>query len=280
MYGEVTDSIKDTVKKFGGMVDDVDVRISLSWFNADDLDLWLEEPKGGSKITYGNRRQLSRNGGMLDLDMNGLDKYSASEPVENIVYKSKRSMTPGVYKIGINQFSRRSAKDVGFVLQIEVDGNITNYSHESAYNENRVMVEMTVDANKNITLRNVYNKLKESEGSTVSKEIWNINTNTFVPVNTVTYSPNHWEGEEGNGAKHVFFMLDACKTDEDARGFYNEFLKDELTPHRKVFEVLSARTKATSTDNQLSGIGFNTTTRNDVVVRVKGKTHRTLKVVF
>ncbi len=278
--GEVTDSIKETVKKFGGMVDNVDVRISLSWFNADDLDLWLEEPKSGSKITYGNRRQLSRNGGMLDLDMNGLDKHSNSEPVENIVYKSKRSMTPGVYKIGIDQFSRRSTKDVGFVLQIEVDGNITNYSHESAYNENRVMVEMIVDANKNITLRNVYNKLKESEGSTVSKEIWNINTNTFVPVNTVTYSPNHWEGEEGNGAKHVFFMLDACKTDENARGFYNEFLKDELTPHRKVFEVLSARTKATPTDNQLSGIGFNTTTRNDVVVRVKGKTHRTLKVVF
>ena len=189
-------------------------------------------------------------------------------------------MTPGVYKIGINQFSRRSAKDVGFVLQIEVDGNITNYSHESAYNENSVMVEMVVDANKNITLRNVYNKLKESEGSTVSKEIWNINTNTFVPVNTVTYSPNHWEVEEGNGAKHVFFMLDACKTNEDARGFYNEFLKDELTPHRKVFEILSARTKATPTENQLSGIGFNTTTRNDVVVRVKGKTHRTLKVVF
>ena len=278
--GEVTDSIKETVKKFGGMVDNVDVRISLSWFNSDDLDLWLEEPKGGTRITYGNRRQSSKNGGMLDLDMNGLDKHSDSEPVENIVYKTKQSMTPGVYKIGINQFSRRSTKDVGFVLQIEVDGNITNYSHESAYNENRVMVEMTVDANKNITLRNVYNKTKESEGSTVSKEIWNINTNTFVPVNTVTYSPNHWEGEEGNGAKHVFFMLDACKTNEDARGFYNEFLKDELTPHRKVFEVLSARTKATPTDNQLSGIGFNTTTRNDVVVRVKGKTHRTLKVVF
>ena len=81
-------------------------------------------------------------------------------------------------------------------------------------------------------------------------------------------------------AKHVFFMLDACKTNEDARGFYNEFLKDELTPHRKVFEILSSRTKANPTVNQLSGLGFNTTTRNDVVVRVKGKTHRTFKVVF
>ena len=278
--GEVTDSIKDTVKKFGGMVDDVDVRISLSWFNADDLDLWLDEPKGGTRITYGNRRRASVNGGMLDLDMNGLDKHSDSEPVENIVYKTKRTMNPGVYKIGIKQFSKRSTKDVGFVLQIEVDGNITNYSHETAYNDDAVMVEMVVDTNKNVTLRSVYGRLKESEGSTVSKEIWNINTNTFVPVNTVTYSPNHWEGEEGSGAKHVFFMLDACKTNEDARGFYNEFLKDELTPHRKVFEILSARTKANPTDNQLSGLGFNTTTRNDVVVRVKGKTHRTLKVVF
>lgn len=117
-------------------------------------------------------------------------------------------------------------------------------------------------------------------GSTVSKEIWNINTNTFVPVNTITYSPNHWKDEQGLGAKHVFFMLDGCKTDQDARGFYNEFLKDELNPHRKVFEVLASRTKASPTDNQLSGIGFNTTTRSDVIVRVKGKVHRTLKVMF
>ncbi len=36
-------------------------------------------------------------------------------------------------------------------------------------------------------------------------------------------------------------MLDGCLNDGSARGFYNEFLKSELDPHRKVFEMVGAK---------------------------------------
>ena len=110
------------------------------------------------------------------------------------------------------------------------------------------------------------------------KEIWNVQTNSFVPVNTIINSPNFWEGDKGN--KHTFFLIDGCKTDEETRGFFNEFLKEELNPHRKVFELLGERTKVQPTDDQLSGLGFSSTKRDEVTVRVSGKTKRTFLVKF
>lgn len=41
--GGITDSIKERVKQAGGNVDG-ELRISLSWFNFDDLDLHVIEP--------------------------------------------------------------------------------------------------------------------------------------------------------------------------------------------------------------------------------------------
>ncbi len=38
--------------------------------------------------------------------------------------------------------------------------------------------------------------------------------------------------------------------------------------------------KVAYVDAQLSGIGFSTTKRNDLVVKVKGATERVMKVVF
>ncbi|MGR2462374.1 hypothetical protein ACUX4R_26210, partial [Salmonella enterica] len=82
------------------------------------------------------------------------------------------------------------------------------------------------------------------------------------------------------GNKHVFFILEGCANPEGTRGFYNEYLKPELDKHRKVFEMLGSKMKVQPNENQLSGLGFSTTQRNHVFVKVSGAFNRTVKVIF
>ena len=91
-------------------------------------------------------------------------------------------------------------------------------------------------------------------------------------------SPNYWKQEIGN--KHVFFIIEKTKNDETPRGFFNEFLKEDLTKNRRVFEVLGAKLKVEPSDKQLTGVGFSTTQRNHIICRIKGNFKRTLKVTF
>ena len=82
-------------------------------------------------------------------------------------------------------------------------------------------------------------------------------------------SPNYW-GDNAIGNKHYFFMLDGCKNPDTPNGWYNEYLSADLvTNHRRVFEALGSRAKVAESDNQLSGVGFSETQRNNVVIRVK-----------
>jgi hypothetical protein len=92
-------------------------------------------------------------------------------------------------------------------------------------------------------------------------------------------SPNHWDGH-GVGNKHYMFVLDGCKNPEPARGFFNEFLSNELDAHRKVLEVLGSTLRVDPTDSQLCGIGFSSTQRNSVLCRVKGSFNRVVKISF
>jgi hypothetical protein len=93
------------------------------------------------------------------------------------------------------------------------------------------------------------------------------------------FSPNYWD-EKAVGNRHFFFLLDGCKNDGTARGFYNEFLSAELDQHRKVLEMVGAKMQTEESDHQLSGIGFSSTQRNDILVRVKGTFTRTIKIIF
>jgi hypothetical protein len=174
-----------------------------------------------------------------------------------------------VYIINVHQYRRRETQDVGFVLEVENDGRVTQYSYPKAVTGVVPALKFEVRQGKITDLR-VQDAAITGQG--ISKQIWNVTTEQFVQVRTVLNSPNHWDGN-AVGNKHLFFILDGCRTDEPVRGIYNEFLRSDLEEHRKVFEVLGNKTKCdiAGTD-QLSGLGFSSTKRESVQFRVTTST--------
>ena len=92
-------------------------------------------------------------------------------------------------------------------------------------------------------------------------------------------SPNHWKPHQ-IGNKHYFFVLDGAYNSVSPRGFFNEFLRADLDQHRKVFEALGSKMRVADDPNQVCGVGFSSTQRNSVIVRVSSKTKRMFKLTF
>jgi hypothetical protein len=92
-------------------------------------------------------------------------------------------------------------------------------------------------------------------------------------------SPNYWDDFKV-GNEHYFFMIDGCANEQVARGFYNEFLSEDLSAHRKVMEMVGSKMKTATSESQLSGLGFSSTQRGHLVCKVVGKFTRTIKVLF
>ena len=268
--GEVADSIKERVKAAGGNVEGV-LRNSLSWFNGDDLDISIIEPNG-NKIYYGDNSSRFT-GGRLDIDMNA-GTINRKDPVENIFYSNENKMQQGSYKVYVHNFSKRDRTNEGFVVEVDYKGDSTTFEYDKPVKNNERI--------KVCEYRYTGNGIEFVDGiasTQRSKDIWNISTQNWHKVNMIMNSPNHWDGEE-TGNKHTFFILEGCCNEDTARGFYNEFLSNDLTEHRKVFEVLGSKMKTSESEEQLSGVGFSSTVRNSVTLKVTGKTNRMIKVVF
>lgn len=266
--GNVADSIAERVKKAGGKVEGATLRVSLSWFNYDDLDLHIHEPQGRGlggvrdHIYYGNKRGAS--GGMLDVDMNA-GGGTTREPVENVVWMDK--MPSGPYRVVVNNYTKRESSNVGFVVEVENAGRLSHYSYNKAVRDRQDVHVVTLHMSEGRVDR-VEAGDPAITAANIAMTRWGLTTEQYVPVDAVTLSPNHW-GDNAVGNKHTFFVLRGAKNDEPTRGIYNEFLHPRLEAHRKVFEVIGDKTKCQPTEGQLSGLGFSSTKKTSILVKVQ-----------
>lgn len=268
--GNITDAIKERVRKAGGKID-APLRFSLAWSNNDDLDLAVVTPNG-DEIFYGHRRGQY---GQLDVDMHVTGPF-VPDPVENIFFSK---VVDGVYEVQVHQFTARSLDNVGFTVEVECAGKVMHFTRKQALpGRQRVRIGRFVVRHGQIVEVGMVDSSLLQADTPVQK--WGITTETFVPVSMVMLSPNHWD-DNAVGNKHWFFILKGCRTEVPTRGIYNEFLHSRHDVHRKVFEVLGAKTQCPATADQLSGLGFSSTRDAAVTIRVTGeKLSETFNVTF
>lgn len=276
--GELADAIKERVKQAGGNVTG-DLCCRLAWWNHDDLDLHMVEPNQ-QHIYFGNRHGY-RSGGQLDVDMNVVP--TTRQPVENIFYARRSGMPEGEYHLYVDQYNKRESQDAGFACEIDYLGQTYRFTYSKAL---RTGENVTV-ARFRYSHKNGLEIIESLPSTQSSRVVWGLPTQVFHRVDVLTMSPNCWGQQRGDtdyttGNRHYFFMLDSCQNDGTARGFFNEFLREDLNVHRKTMEVVASKMKPEPSDDQLSGLGFSSTRRDTVICRVKGKGNfqRTIKISF
>lgn len=261
--------IKENVKSAGGKVDGI-LRFSIQWNDEDtkgilDYDAHCITPN--TEIYY-SHKQDGRSGGWLDVDM----VRPKNIGVENITWQNKSKMQNGKYVFFNRHFSGES--NCGFKAQIEIEGQIYDYYYASSTSNNQDVKVATVTFKDGVFT--IEHHLPET---TSSRKFWELDSNEFHKVNLVCLTPNHW-GDNNVGNKHYLFMLQGCKNPNQVRGFHNEHLVSELLDHRKVLDVLGNSAMIDPVNNQLAGIGFNSTVKDEVILRLSGSHKRVVKVKF
>lgn len=251
---DTADAVTIRVKNAGGNVDG-DVRVSLSWDNKDDLDLSVRIA-GYSKIYFGNRQAF---GGELDVDANVTEIMD--EPVENIFWHSTYDLPNGTYQVIVDNYRKRTNDKPGFTLQFATTEGIQTFTY--ADNDVNHKHLLTFEkSNGSVQLTYIHNQLKIQNKS--------ISADKFIEVKHVLMSPNTWEKEIGN--KHFILLTDGIEVNEPVRGFFNEQLNSQLTPHRKVTEILGSKLKIQpvefESNDVAKGYGFSETMDANLILRL------------
>lgn len=260
--------IKDNVKSAGGKITGI-LRCSLQWNDNDtkgyvDFDLHCKESKG-IEIYFGEKKSRYTNG-WLDVDM--IRPYNIG--IENITWQNK--LKDMEYLFYVRNFC--GGNNVGFKAEIEYDGNIFNYHYHNSVSYKHDIKIATIKVTNGII--SIIHHLPET---TSSREIYGLHTELFHKVNLICLSPNHW-GYNNVGNKYYFFMLNNCKAPVSIRSFHAENLIPELAQHRKVLEILGNTSMIEPSDKQLSGLGFNATVKDELIVRLQGSFKRVIKLIF
>lgn len=270
--------IKDAVASQGGKVDGV-LRFSIMWCGEgsqdnSDLDAHCNEPNGN--VIYYSRSKSPYTGGNLDIDIQNPIAHKQRgkrDVVENITFPSLDRMKDGVYTFRVHQFSAR--KSEGFQAEIEFGGEIFSYTWSKPIGSKKY-----VDVAKVRLTNGLFSIEHLLPETSTSKELYGLETNHFHKVNLMCLSPNHW-GENEVGNKHFFFMLEGCKANQPLRSFHTENLKTDLLDHRKVMEVLGNTNMLEPIEaKHLSGLGFNATVRDELIVKLSGSFKRIIKIKF
>lgn len=276
--------IKAAVKAAGGFVEAF-FRFSIMWNEnwekspvSTDLDAHCIEPSrdhiyyASPFVKHKGGKNTTKCGGQLDIDM----ICPKQTGVENIYYTNQNTLKDGPYKFYVNHFS---GQPTSFKAEIVFGDQIYTYSYPNL-TKSKENIEIATFWIKNGEVDHIDQSkwLVDQEGA--QETVWGIDTNEFVKVNLVCLSPNHWDESMATGNKHYFFMLEGCKNPGKIRSFHIENLKPDLVAHRKVFEVLGNSNMIEPGENQLSGLGFDATVRDELVLRLKGTHNRVIKVKF
>ena len=268
--------ITQAVKNAGGFVD-APFRFSIMWNENNeaqhcDLDAHAVEPDG-TEIYFSTFKTPSKTsmGGMLDID---IINPGSEVAVENIFWTDLARCKDGTYKFFVHNYN--GGDNQGVRAEIYFNGETFKYDVNHHFTGKVIIADITIQGGQIVDIKQSKYFLGSDE---TPEKVYNLETCEFHKANLICLSPNFWQ-EHGVGNKHYFFMLAGAEAPDDIRTLHNEYLNQDLRNHRKVMEALGAKLRCASTKGQLSGLGFNATVRDELIVRCKGSFQRVLKIKF
>lgn len=259
-------SIRKRVMEAGGQVDNVDIRASLSWNTYTDLDLHCHGPAG--VIYFGNKRDWY--GGGLDVDMN--IRPDTLKPVENIRWP-KGSAPDGQYEFRVHNYTSRAEANP-FQVELELFGEVYLVGGVAPTRSAYYSVASFTVKNGAVVGKPILHLPQKAASNAVTT--WGLTPRSWARVQGLCLSPNLWSEEDAERArsgKHVFFLLEGCQDNNKGtgRGFFSEFLVNDLKPVRATLEAYTANADLHQApdDNPACGLGMSDASEWNLTVRVQ-----------